>query len=289
MPLFGAHMSVAGGIHLALERMKSAGCDSLQIFTKNQRRWDAPPLSDSDSSLFRQKRLEYGNPPVASHGSYLVNPAATDDATAANSIDNMADELRRCAKLGVDRLVIHSGAHGGTGPEEGAVKAAKRIDAAIEASGVESVRILLENTAGQGSWLGSNFRELKNIIEASKHSTLLGVCLDTCHAFGAGYDFRTVDGYGALFGEIEREVGLDRLLWFHLNDSLAPLGSHRDRHTHIGEGELGLGAFRLLVNDPRFAAHPMALETPKEDDLVDDVRNLKTLRGLLAEGVKEEK
>lgn len=281
MGLFGAHMSVAGGLANAVERITRVGGECLQIFTKNQRRWESAPLTDADAEAFRAALADAGGMPVASHGSYLVNPAASDELIAARSIANMADELTRCDWLGVEFLIIHPGAHLGCGVEEGIALAASRIDEALERSGVTSVRILLENTAGQGTWLGGDFAQLAGIINASRHSDLLGVCLDTAHAFGAGYDIRSNDGYADLFSSLDSSVGLKRLGWFHLNDSLAPLGSHRDRHTHIGEGEIGLSGFELLVNDRRFEKSPMALETPKEEDLADDARNIATLRGLV--------
>ena len=280
MPRLGAHMSVAGGLHLAFERFQKAGCEALQIFTRNQRQWRAAPVTDEEATLFKTALNAAGNPPVASHDSYLINLASGKPETVDKSMAALADELVRCEALAIPYLVMHPGSHLGDGVDVGIERFVKHLDTVLAASSAESVRVLLETTAGQGTNLGSRFEELAAMIEKSQHPDRLGVCFDTCHAFAAGYDFRSPQGYETVFAELDRLIGLERLKFFHLNDSVKGLGSHVDRHTHIGQGEIGLEAFRLLMNDPRFTSHPMTLETPKGDDLAEDIENLSVLRSL---------
>lgn len=281
MPFLGAHMSVAGGLHLALERMQRAGAESLQIFTRNQRQWRAALLAPAEIILFKTAWEEAGRPLVASHDSYLINLASPKIEIASKSITALADELDRCAALSIPYLVMHPGAHLGDGPEQGLSRFTDNLDLALEqAAGAQGVTVLLETTAGQGTSLGASFEELAVIIEQSRHGARLGVCFDTCHAFAAGYDLRTPESYAATFAEFDRVVGLDRLKFFHLNDSVKQLGSRVDRHAHIGRGAIGRTGFALLVNDPRFARHPMILETPKGEDLKEDIENLALLRSL---------
>ena len=283
MPLLGAHMSVAGGLHHAFAHLRKVKGEALQIFTRNQRQWRAAALADEEVRLFIRAWEAAGQPPVASHDSYLINLASPKSEVADKSIHALADELRRCAALRIPYLVMHPGAHLGTGVEEGidllSRNLAKAINAVPEAEGV---MVLLETTAGQGSSLGARFEELAAIIAAAKDSHRLGVCYDTCHAFAAGYDIRTPATYWQTFADFDRIIGLDRLRFFHLNDSIKDLSSHTDRHTHIGQGAIGLAGFRLLMNDPRFVRHPMVLETPKGEDLAEDIENLRLLRGLTA-------
>lgn len=279
MALLGAHESVSGGLHNAFARIVSVGGESLQIFSRNQRQWHPPPLTDDEVASFKAAWEETGNLIVASHGSYLVNLASTKEDVLAKSIDNFAAELQRCAALGVEYVVLHPGSHGGAGVEAGLDRFVAGLDRAIEKSGV-AVQVLTETTAGQGTGLGSSFAELAYILDNSKFSDLLGVCVDTCHIFAAGYELRTRQGYAATIDELARTVGLERVRFFHLNDSKKPLGSRVDRHEHIGEGEIGLDGFRNLLRDARFAHLPMTLETPKSDSLDEDRRNLAVLRSL---------
>lgn len=282
MPLLGAHMSVAGGLEKAFTRLGKVGGEALQIFTRNQRQWRAAPVSREEAARFRGAWQEAGQPPVASHGSYLVNLASNKAEAVAKSRAALTEELERCAVLGIPFLVIHPGSHLGDGVEAGIVRLAANLDAVLAASiGTETVTVLLETTAGQGSGLGASFAELAAIIDRSRHDHRLGICYDTCHAFAAGYDIRTPAAYRKTFDEFDRLLGLDRLKFFHLNDSLKGLGSRVDRHTHIGQGAIGRQGFRLLLNDPCFASHPMTLETPKGDDLAEDIENLAVLRALL--------
>lgn len=284
MPLLGAHQSIAGGLHRAFDRILAVGGESLQIFTANQRQWRVKPPAAEDIRLFREKWQACGQMPVASHGSYLINLAAADPIAAAKSIAAFADELGRCLQLGLGFVVLHPGSHLGAGVEAGLEAVARNLDQALEQAGVPAtgLKVLLETTAGMGTALGSRFAELGWLLGRSRFPHNLGVCIDTCHIFAAGYDLRDQAAYAATMDELEREVGLARVHFVHLNDSKKGLASRVDRHEHIGRGEIGDEGFRLLPNDPRFARHPMTLETPKGDDLAEDRENLERLRGLLA-------
>ncbi|MCL7486802.1 MAG: deoxyribonuclease IV [Desulfobulbaceae bacterium] len=282
MPLLGAHESVAGGLHRAFDHIAEVGGESLQIFTRNQRQWQAPPLSNEEIEQFRTRWEEAGNLPVASHASYLINLGSSRKEQAAKSVASFVGELRRCDQLGIAWVVVHPGSHGGDGVEAGLGNVARHLDMVFEKAGDDSrVKVLLETTAGQGTGLGSSFAELAWIIYRSKFSHRLGVCLDTCHIFAAGYDFRTPRTYDKTFLEAEQAFGVERICFFHLNDSKKELQSKVDRHEHIGAGKIGLEGFRLLLNDTRFAGHPMTLETPKGKDLQEDRDNLARLRSLL--------
>jgi len=283
MPLLGAHESVGGGLYRAFDHIEAVGGESLQIFTRNQRQWKAQPLSKEEIDRFRRRWEEAGNMPVASHASYLINLGSGDEELAARSVASFTDELNRCDQLGIPWVVIHPGSHGGAGVEAGLENVASNLDRVFKGAGKGStVKVLLETTAGQGTGLGSRFDELAWILEQSRHTGRLGICLDTCHIFAAGYDIRFPETYRQTFSELKRTVGLDRLFLFHLNDSKKDLGSRVDRHEHIGKGCIGLDGFRLLLNDPRFAGHPMTLETPKGNDLEEDRDNLARLRSLIA-------
>lgn len=283
MPLLGAHMSVAGGLHLAFARLAKVGGEALQIFTRNQRQWRAAPVSDEEKALYGAAWQEAGRPVVAAHDSYLINLASDNEETVDKSKVALADELRRCQALAIPYLVMHPGSHLGQGVARGIDRFVANLDAVLaETVGEARVMVLLETTAGQGTNLGASFEELATMIETSRHPGRLGVCFDTCHAFAAGYDLSTPEGYATTFADFDRLIGLHRLRFFHLNDASRGLGSRVDRHTHIGQGEIGLVGFRLLINDPRFAALPMTLETPKGEDLAEDMENLAVLRSLLA-------
>jgi len=284
MPYFGAHMSIAGGIELAFDRLEKVGGEALQIFTANQRQWKARKITPAEAERFRVRRKEAGDIPVASHNSYLINLASAKAEVAEKSQVALAGELARCALLGIEFVVMHPGAHLGSGVEKGIERIATGIDRAIEDSGQSNqVEILLETTAGQGSSLGGSFLELAAIIRQSRHPERLGVCLDTCHIFAAGYDIATPQGYRETMAEFDREIGLERLKFIHLNDSKGETGSRLDRHQHIGQGRIGLAGFASLVNDLRLSAIPMVLETPKGEDLSFDRKNLATLKGLIGQ------
>lgn len=282
MPLLGAHMSIAGGLHLAFPRIREVQGEALQIFLSNQRQWKTPPLTSMMIEDFRQQWKANDYMPVAAHDSYLINLAAPDPTTLEKSVAAFADELQRAATLGIPFLITHPGSHRGEGVEAGLERFVENMDRAITRSKTSTVMVLIENTAGQGTNLGSTFEEISFIMSESQHGDGLGVCFDTSHAFAAGYDIRTRVTYEDTLSKFDQIIGLERLKFFHINDSKRPLGSRVDRHEHIGKGEIGLEGFRLLLNDPRFRQHPMVLETPKGKELKEDKENLRVLRSLIA-------
>jgi len=275
-------MSIEGGLHKAFERITLVGGQSLQIFSKNQRQWRVPELSPAEIEEFIKTWNHWGKGPVAVHDSYLINLANPDEKKANRAVGAFAEEIRRAGQLSIPYLIMHPGSHVGSGIEKGLKQLTENLDRAFaEAVDAQSVMVLLETTAGQGTGLGSSFEELSYVINNSAFSKRLGVCFDTCHTFAAGYEIGTSAGYEKTFAAFDKIIGLERLKFFHLNDSKKGLGSKVDRHEHIGKGEIGLEGFRLLMNDPRFAKHPMVLETPKEKDLKADIKNLKLLRSLI--------
>jgi deoxyribonuclease IV len=276
----GAHMSIAGGLHLALERGAALGCFAVQIFVKNQRQWAARPLGDDEARAFRAARRSTGVRAVFAHASYLINLASPDPIAWERAVSFFTDELERAEALGLACVAIHPGSHLGTGIETGLDRVATAVREVLRRTRGYRVRVALENTAGGGGSVGRTFGELGALLRRLQGGRRVGVCLDTCHLFAAGYDIRSPAGYHAAMDECAREVGMSRVLAFHLNDARAPLGSGLDRHEHIGRGYLGLPAFRLLLNDPRFATVPKVLETPKDPEPEADLRNLATLRGL---------
>jgi len=335
-------MSIAGGLHLAVERIQALDGTALQIFTRNQRQWRIPELSQESITEFRKALNAWGDYPVAAHDSYLINLASPKKDVLSRSMHAFSNELVRVEKLGIPYLVTHPGAPGkninvkpniyvnsgkmsrkASGKErdvstgkghgvsankgnetagksnetdetktknqhedfcshkESAIRTyVKNLDQALAESKTEHVKILLENTAGQGSVLGSTFHELAAIIELSSFPDRLGVCFDTCHAFAAGYDLRSKDAYLKTFKSFDKTIGLERLCFFHLNDSAYLMGSKRDRHAHIDEGMLGESAFRFILFDPRFQKIGKVIETPKDPDMELDKKNLKLLRSL---------
>ena len=279
-PLLGAHMSIAGEVGEALIRGKQVGCDCIQIFTKSSRQWASKPYSEEEIETFKRNQVETGIGTVIAHDSYLVNLGAPDEALRAKSVKGFIDELHRCEALGVPTLVAHPGAHVGSGIENGIKTIAKSIDEAHAACKGFKVKIALEITAGQGSTLGHTFEQMAQIFDAVVENERLRLCFDTEHAFAAGYDLRTPEGYENTFGELDKFIGLKRLAAFHLNDSIKDFHSRVDRHQHIGKGFIGLDAFRRLLNDQRFFGLPMCLETPKGPEMKEDLENLATLRSL---------
>jgi deoxyribonuclease-4 len=274
-------MSIAGGIHLALERGAAAGCRTIQIFLKSSNQWRAKPLHDEDRDLYRNAQARCGIAPVVAHSSYLINLASPDEALYRKSLEAFIVELQRALFLGVPMLVLHPGAHRGAGAAAGIGAVVRALNQAFERV-PPPVSVLLENTAGQGTCLGHSFQQLADILARASMPERVGFCLDTCHLFAAGYDIRTEKGMRDTLREFDRLIGIEKIRAFHLNDCLKPLGSRVDRHTHIGQGHIGLEAFRTLVNDRRFAAIPKILETPKGEDMAEDLMNLRTLRGLAA-------
>ncbi len=281
MPYLGAHESVAGGLHLAFDKITEVGGCALQIFTRNQRQWQPKDLTDAEIRDFRKAWQSHPGMPLASHASYLINLASAKAELVQKSITAFVAELQRCTLLDIPMVVMHPGSHGGDGVDAGIARLIGNLDCALELAD-SNVTLLLETTAGQGTGLGSSFEELAAIIENSRYPEKLGVCIDTCHIFAAGYDIRDAQSYQKTMEEFERLVGIERIRFFHLNDSKKGLGSRVDRHEHIGQGAIGIEGFRCLLNDPRFASHPMTIETHKGKDLQEDRDNLATLRGLLA-------
>jgi deoxyribonuclease-4 len=285
MPLLGAHMSIAGGHHHAVQAARAHDCGALQLFTKNSNQWNAKPLLDEDVKLFRQALRGSGIRFPLAHDSYLINLASPDETLYRRSIEAFVVELERAERLGLSYLVTHPGAHMGMGEEAGLAKITVALDEVHRRCAGFKVKVLLETTAGQGSCLGHRFEHLAAIIDQVAEPKRLGVCLDTCHVFAAGYALAPQAEYEKTMQTFDSIVGLKRLKAFHINDSRKPLGSRVDRHAHIGKGCLGIEPFRLLLNDPRFRDHPMVLETPKEEGDIEDMDsvNLATLRGLIAQ------
>ncbi len=279
----GAHMSISGGVHRALERAKTLGCETIQIFTKSPGNWRLPPLSDPDLERWRFLGSKSGLRPVVAHDCYLVNLASPDDALRRRSLETLEGEVRRALTLGIRLFVIHPGAHRGAGQK----KALKLISGALarilDRCPAPDFRILLETTAGQGTAVGYRFEHLAHILEQCPERDRLGVCLDTCHVFAAGYDIRTREGYESVMEEFDRLVGLEKLLVIHANDSKRELGSRVDRHEHIGRGRIGKDPFGFLLSDERLRNLPFIIETPKGAGLRRDRRNLGTLFGMRTE------
>ncbi len=279
-PLLGAHMSIGGGVGEALLRGQSVGCECIQIFTKSARQWASKPYAEEEVKTFRERQAETGIAIVVAHDSYLLNLGAPDERLRKRSVGGFIDELERCEMLGIPNLIAHPGSHVGSGEETGIKTIARSIDEAHAACPGYNVKVTLELTAGQGTNLGCSFEQMRQIFDSVKRSESLRLCFDTEHAFAAGYDLRTDEGYEQTFGELGEAIGIERLAAFHLNDSKKPFKSRVDRHEHIGKGHMGLEPFRRVLNDPRFAGLPMCLETPKGPDLKEDVENLTTLRDL---------
>jgi deoxyribonuclease-4 len=273
-------MSIAGGLHLALERGHEVGCGAVQIFLKNQRQWAAKPLAADEARTFRAAWRAHPIRHVFAHSSYLINLGNPNPVLWSQAVTAFTDELERAEALGLSCVVIHPGSHMGTGLDAGLARVTAAVDASLARTAGYRVKIALENTAGAGNTIGRTFGELATVIERAARPERLGVCLDTCHLFAAGYDLRTEAGYRRTMAECEATVGHRRVLAFHLNDAKAPLGSGLDRHENIGRGRLGLRPFRLLVNDRRFTRVPKVLETPKEPEPAADLRNLAVLRRL---------
>ena len=278
----GAHMSVAGGCENAILSAAKIGFDCVQLFTKNNNQWKAAALTDAHRKAFQDALTATGIVDPVVHTSYLINLASPDDALWNRSIDAMTVEVERCDFLGIPDLVVHPGAHVGSGEEAGIERVAKAIDEVHRRTSASRVFVDLETTAGQGTCLGHKFEHLGAILRAVEHPERLGICVDSCHIFAAGYALGTPAEYHATIAELDEKAGLAQVRVWHLNDSLKGLGSRVDRHAGIGMGCLGLEPFRHILNDRRFERIPMILETPKgivdDEDL--DAVNLRTLRSL---------
>jgi deoxyribonuclease-4 len=279
----GAHIGIADGLDQAVLEGKKIGCDSIQIFSKSPQMWAGPPIPEDAAVRFREAVKAHGLRATAVHHGYLLNLANPKAGLLKRSRQTFIDELHRADLLGVDALIIHSGAHLGTGVEEGLTRIAESLTWALEQEPELRTTILLENAAGQGSALGSNFAELRTILDKVQPSGRVHVAIDTCHLFASGIDFRGPEAYGAMVDRLDRELGIAEVRAFHLNDAKAELGSHLDRHENIGIGQIGPTGFAPLVNDGRWGNVPGYLETPLDaDDYAKYKKDLETLRGLLA-------
>lgn len=281
LPPLGAHVSVAGGLATSIERATVLGCTAIQVFVKNANQWRGRDLGEDEAQAFRAAHAASGVGPLTAHASYLINLCATDPALLARSREALADELVRCDRLGVEGLVVHPGAHLGAGEEAGMDCIATSLEAVLADLPRVKTRILLENTAGQGSCLGYRLEHLAGIRERISAPHRVGVCIDTCHAFAAGYAIHKRSGYEDFLAQLEDLLGLEALGGIHLNDSVRPFNSRRDRHAHIGEGEMGLKTFARFLQDPRLRDVPMVVETEPGKEMEGHRRDLETLRGLV--------
>ncbi len=279
--LLGAHMSSSGGLSTAFTRGQSIGITTMQVFTKNQNRWQQKPTPPEEIERWFGLQRETGIAPVISHAAYLINLGTMDAGIWQKSIDAMVDELTRAEELAIAGVVLHPGGHMGAGEEAGLARVAEGLDRCHAATAGYKTLTLLEGTAGQGTALGRTFEELRAILDRVHEPERIGFCLDTCHLFAAGYDLRTPQTYAATMNRFDELLSLDRLKCFHFNDSKKGLGERIDRHDHIGTGQLGLEPFRLILNDARLDRVPKILETPKSDDMHEDVANLRVLRDLV--------
>ena len=309
MPILGAHQSIAGGHYKAVERAHALGCDCVQVFTGDVKRWPIPTqnkavrsatfltknnnqsrakdLTDEDVRLFKGKLAELGVLHPLAHDSYLINLASPDPTLWKKSVDSFVMEMLRADRLGIPYLVTHPGAHTSSSEKAGIAAVVRALDETHRQTRGIKTKCLLETTAGQGSCLGHRFEQLAAIIDGVQDPDRLGVCVDTCHIFAAGYPIATEQDYDATIRSLAMTVGLKLVRAFHVNDSLKPLGSRVDRHAHIGKGMIGKEGFRLLLNDKRFSKIPMYLETPKgsgqdQKDGKFDKMNLRALRRLVA-------
>jgi deoxyribonuclease IV len=278
--LLGAHMSIGGGVHTAIERGRSINCTAIQMFVKNNMQWFARPLTHDEIRAFLEHRQRGELLSIFAHANYLINLAATNPQFHSNSMRSLSEELIRADQLELPFLVMHPGAHLGAGEKVGLEKIVASIDAIFRVIPKVKTRIALETTAGQGSCLGHRFEHLAYIIENVREPKRLCVCIDTAHLFAAGYDIGNEAGVKKTFREFDRAIGFDRLAAIHVNDSKAARGSRVDRHQHIGKGQIGLDAFRFIMCARRFRTIPKVLETPKGKDMREDVQNLRTLRAL---------
>ncbi len=267
--LLGCHLSIGKGFTGALVAAENLGINALQIFSHNASSWRMKEITSETAASFRQHFSESPVEYVVIHTMYLLNLASPDEALFERSIASLEEEIRRAGLLGIDQIVTHLGAHKGSGIDAGISRITTALDRVLSSDSVRRyphVHVLLEDTAGAGTTMGTTFSELGAIIDGLSDASHIGICFDTCHAFAAGYELRTPDGLAETLEEFDREIGLDRLCLIHLNDSKFPLGSRRDRHNHIGAGEIGEEAFSLIVNHPALRDLPFILETPKEID-----------------------
>jgi deoxyribonuclease-4 len=278
---FGFHISIAGGFSKVVERAEVRGCETIQFFSRNPRGCKYNPLDEEDVGQFRSSIKSSSLSPIFLHLPYLPNIASQKSKFYERSIDSIVTDLERAEQLGAHYLIIHIGHRGESSEDEAIEAVAQGIDQAFERV-KNSVILLLENTAGQGSEVGSSFEQIKEIIGRVHDHNRMGICLDTAHTFEAGYDLSNKDGIERTLGSFDQTIGLKRLHLLHLNDSKTPLGSRKDRHWHIGDGYIGLEGFRYLINHPLLKDLPGIMETPR-NDTVEDLKNMKVIRSLVAE------
>ena len=281
MKYFGAHVSASGGVENAVKNAKDIGATAFALFTKNQRQWIAPKLTAEQIAIFKEAMAEAGfsAAQVLPHDSYLINLGHPDQEGLEKSRESFFEEMQRCELLGLDRLNFHPGSHLKRISEEGSLdRIAESINMALERT--KGVTAVLENNAGQGSNLGYKFEHLAYIIDRVEDKSRVGVCLDTCHSFAAGYDLRTKEACDATFAEFDRIIGFKYLRGMHLNDAMRPLGSHIDRHSPMGEGEIGIECFKYIASDPRFDNIPLILETPDEERWAQEIAQLRAFAGI---------
>lgn len=275
----GAHLSTEGGLHTAFQRAREEGCDALQIFTKNKGAWAAKPLLPEQVDAFRSEARTTGSPPIVAHAAYLLNLASPDAELREKSIEALRIEVERCEALGIPGLVLHPGSHTEAGEEVGLRHVARSLDRVHRATRGFRTKVLLESSAGQGSSVCSSFSGLGTILRTVKEPERLGICIDTCHVFAAGYELRTKAGFEQTLEELDREVGTERVLCIHINDSKRELGSRVDRHAHIGEGHIGVEGLRRVLREKRLAHAPFIFELPPENGMTK--KNLAALRAML--------
>lgn len=279
--LMGAHTSISGGVSKAVDLAEGLGFSAMQIFVKNNNRWDAKPLEKTEIELFKTKLNNSKLKFVVTHDSYLINLCAKDRAILKKSREAFIDELTRCELLGIPHLNFHPGAHGGAGEEEGIKIIAESLNIAHEKTKNYNVSSMLELTAGQGTSIGYKFEQIRNIINLVEEKDRMTVCIDTAHIFAAGYDIKNKIKYKNVIKEFDDIIGLERLKCMHINDSKKELGSRVDRHEHIGKGFIGLDGFSNIMNDKKLEKVPKILETPKGKEQLEDLENLKVLKKLI--------
>lgn len=280
IPLLGAHISAAGGLHKSIDRAEEIGCTTMQIFTKNNKAWFAPEITKEEAELFKKAYKESKLARIMVHTSYLINIASANESVERKSIAALKHELHRCEQLEIPYLILHPGSHLGAGDEKGIKKISKNLDLVLEKA-TGKTKILLETMAGQGTNIGYKFGQLSEIIDSCSSKKLLGVCLDTCHIFNAGYDISTKESYQKVIKDFYKEIGIKRLEAIHLNDSETELNSRKDRHANIGEGVIPMKTFELIMNDKRLEKIPKVLETPTDAAGKIHEREIKLLKKLV--------
>lgn len=280
----GLQVSSAGKIYYAIDRAVQLGCDTMQIFSRNPRKFRKGALTKQDISIFRDKIKDTEISPLVVHSPYTLNLATCKNFLHWITTKEFILDMMELDRMGVDYFVTHAGCYKGATEEEGLKRVIRVLKKVLRKTKGTKVRILIENTAGSGTWLGAKFSHFRRILEALDFSDRIGVCLDTAHAWCAGYPLNTKEGLNDLLGEIDREAGIGRLCLIHLNDTRDELGSRKDRHAHLGEGRIGEEGISLLINHPLLRDIPFILETPKDSE-EDDVRNINTVRRLYRDGV----